>query len=109
MCKFDAFVILFCHDIASRLPSFDHFRFGDYYTGCGVRRVDCVPLAHANISQHFHARYITDEKHDCGSDRCLNSSKHLHNAPLCGCRAVRMHHTFMSRFSDRDVVQNLGE
>jgi len=68
-----------------------------------------VPLAHADIFQHFHARYVTDEKHDCGFNKCLNSSMHIHNAPLCGCKSVRMHHTFMCRFSDRDVVYKLAK
>ncbi|PCH42870.1 hypothetical protein WOLCODRAFT_73818, partial [Wolfiporia cocos MD-104 SS10] len=56
---------------------------GDYYRGC----------------QHFHGRYYSGERVDCGSPDCKTSRSHKHpKGTNCGCTAVA---------TDRQRVQNM--
>ncbi|KAI0669032.1 hypothetical protein C8Q78DRAFT_224898 [Trametes maxima] len=53
----------------------EHEYIGDYYRGC----------------KHFHGRYYTGEKVDCGSQTCKTSAAHIH-PPTMNCRCPTVRH-----------------
>ncbi|KAF5329438.1 hypothetical protein D9619_008992 [Psilocybe cf. subviscida] len=46
-----------------------HEIIGDFYRGCG----------------HFHGRYYTGEKKDCGNAACKTSRAHKHKSSTVAC------------------------
>ncbi|KAI0776622.1 hypothetical protein BD413DRAFT_468330 [Trametes elegans] len=61
----------------------EHEIIGDYYRGC----------------KHFHGRYYSGEKTDCGSPTCKTSAAHVH-PPTMGCRCPTV-------ATERRRVQNM--
>jgi hypothetical protein len=77
----------------SRYAHIASYRIGDFYRGCGVRK-PCITWLYSTLTpllvQHFHGRYFTGEKVDCGFVGCKTSRMHKHKtAQNCGCPEVR--------------------
>ncbi|KAI0703083.1 hypothetical protein C8Q76DRAFT_801934 [Earliella scabrosa] len=81
----------------------EHELIGDYYRGCGARTLPPTRakqrLTRVPPLQHFHGRYYSGERVDCGSSKCKTSAAHAH-APTVSCRCIAV-------VKDRNKPQNM--